>query len=181
VPASAAVLIGCVSTVKPPTDPQHPITVYLRREALHAALLLPRPGGGHVEYGFGDHDWYALGRDRWYHVFDTLLWPTRGTLGRRVLSAEHLTDLQASYPWSDLSPIVVGAEETARLEQRLDAEYRERQDTEIYNSDYVLYFVEHEAGFWLFHNCHDALAQWLRELGCSVGWTPVRGGLDVRP
>jgi hypothetical protein len=182
--AGAAIDLGlasCVSTVRPPTDPQRPVTVYLRREALHAALLLPRPAGGIVEYGFGDYDWYALGKDRWYHVFDTLLLPTRGTLARRDLPVEGLAELKASYPASNLTPIVVGADAAARLEARLDAEYRERQDTEIYNPEYALHFVVHEDGFWLFYNCHDALARWLRELGCSVGWTPVRGGLRAAP
>jgi hypothetical protein len=182
-PAGGAIALGlasCVSTVRPPVDPKRPITLYLRREALHAALLLPRPGGGFVEYGFGEYDWYALGKDRWYHVFDTLLWPTRGTLARRILSAETLAELQVSYLASRLTPIVVGAEEAARLEERLDDEYCARLNTEIYNPEYALHFVEQEDGFWLFYNCHDALARWLRELGCSVGWTPVRGGLFVR-
>ena len=41
-------------------------------------------------------------------------------------------------------------------------------------------FVESEDGFWFLYNCNDALADWLRELGCSVSFVPVRLGLSLR-
>ena len=73
---------GCVSTIEPPSNPRQPVTVFLQSEARHKGLLLPKAEGRFVEYGFGDYDWYALEKDRWYYVFDTVLWPTKGTLGR---------------------------------------------------------------------------------------------------
>jgi len=179
--ASAALLLSaCVSAVVPPDAPEDPVSVVHRKEARHGGLLLPREEGGFVEYGFGDRDWYALGKDSWFHVFDTLLWPTMGTLGRREVEASDLAGLERIYPHSRLTPIVVGEAEIARLRERLEGEFAVRRETRVYNSDYALFFVEHEDGFWLLHNCHDAVAEWLRELGCTVARAPVRLGLSVR-
>ncbi len=172
---------GCTSTIEPPSDPRDPVTVFLRKEARHKALLLPGEIGGFVEYGFGDYDWYALRKDRWYHAFDTVLWPTKGTLGRKSLAAIDVAGLQAHYPYSTLFPIVVGGDEATRLRRRLAEQYADHGDGEIYNHTYDLFFVEHDDRFWFLHNCHDAMAAWLRELGCSVSFAPVRVGLSFEP
>ena len=40
-------------------------------------------------------------------------------------------------------------------------------------------FVRHEDGFWFLYNCNDAVADWLRRLGCAVSWVPIRLDLSV--
>jgi hypothetical protein len=42
-----------------------------------------------------------------------------------------------------------------------------------------MWFVEHPTRFWMFHDCHDELAEWLEELECSVSWAPIRARLRV--
>jgi hypothetical protein len=174
----AAAVAACVSTVRAPVDPVRPVAVYLRSEARHQALLLPRPDG-FVEYGYGDYDWYALGKDRWYHVFDTLLWPTQGTLGRRFLPARDVHELLATHPWFVLTPVEVEGERAERLARRLAEEFEASGESELNNPDYDLSFVPHPDRFCLLHNCHDAAADWLRELGCTVSSACVRLGLSV--
>lgn len=178
--ALAVAWTGCVSTVTPLPSPAEPVTVYLRHEARHRGLILPRAAGGHVEYGYGDWDWYALQRNRWYHAFDTLLWPTPGTLGRRILPVGTLAELQATYPASVLHPLPVERGAAARLEEELEWQFASG-GVALYNPAYGLHFVPHPDRFWLFHNCNDALASWLQALGCRVSPAPVRLGLTVKP
>jgi uncharacterized protein DUF2459 len=175
----ALVAAACVSHVEPPRAPSDPVVVYLRREARHSALILPDPAGGHVEYGYGDWNWYALEKDRWYHVFGTLFWPTRGTLGRCRLEARSAEELESAYPYSRMSAINVERERASELARRLDEEFRAGEATRIHSATYQLDFVQHASSFCLFHNCHDALADWLQSLGCRVSRALVRTGLEV--
>ena len=54
-----------------------------------------------------------------------------------------------------------------RLE--LDARFARRADTFHYNERYDMYFVHDHERYWLFNNCNQVTARWLRRLGCRVG------------
>ena len=116
-------LPGCVSTITPPANPKDPVTVYLLTDARHTGLVLLRPGGDYVEFGYGEWDWYVLNRDRWYNVFDTMLWPTQGTLGRRFLPADDGRTLGERYGSAKLEAIVVSGEKAADLLENLEGQY----------------------------------------------------------
>ena len=176
-----AALGGCVSSVTAPPAPDDPVQVFLRFEALHKGLILPSESGGHVEYGFGEHGWYALMQDRWYHVFGTVLIPTRATLGRRLLTAADYQALMAAYPYSKLHALTVSAARARDLGDELAAEYDAHAGNEIYNRAYRLHFVESDDSYWFLYNCNDAIADWLRRLDCSVSFVPIRLGLRIVP
>lgn len=177
--AFLAAISGCTSTVKPPESPADPVVVFLRSEARHRGLVLPGPNGTFVEYGYGDYDWYALSKDSWYQVFDTILWPTPGTLGRRFLTASSLSDPGRYYPSSRFESIRVERRRAAELEAELSRSFRDRESEIHLNAEYEMEFVPYPDRFWFGHNCHDATAEWLRELGCTVSRTPIRGGLEL--
>ena len=170
---------GCVSSVTAPPAPDDPVHVFLRFEALHRGLILPTESGGHVEYGFGEHGWYALMKDRWYHVFGTVLIPTGATLGQRFLTAADHEALMAAYPYSKLHTLEVSAARARDLADELAAEYEAHVGSEIYNRAYRLHFVESDDSYWFLYNCNDAMARWLRRLDCSVSFVPIRLGLRV--
>jgi hypothetical protein len=167
---------GCASTITPPEAPSDPITVHLVSSGRHAGLLLPCDDGRTVEYGYGEWGWYAQVRTAWWRAPLILLWPHQGTLGRRYVSGDDLVG--DSYGGGKLEPIVVSGDKAARLLARLDAEFAEGGDPH-YNRDYDMSFVMHPDRFSLLHNCHDEVVEWLRELGSSVSWTPVRRGLKM--
>jgi len=173
---AGTLLNGCISTITPPSDPTEPCGVYLLREARHAGIVLPDPRGGFWEYGFGDWDWYALCRDRWYHVFDTMLWPTQGCLGRRRLTAEAVEDLGER---GLVRRFEVERGRAVALLDKLGRRFDKNASNMIYNSAYGLHFVPDEQGFWFLFNCHDAVAEWIEELGCQVSWVPVRFGIEL--
>ena len=176
-----AALGGCVSSVTAPPAPDEPVQVYVRFEALHKGLILPSESGGHVEYGFGENGWYALMQDRWYHVFGTVLIPTRATLGRRLLTAPDHQALMAAYPQSKLHALTVSAARARALADELAVEYQKHAGSEIYNRTYRLHFVESNDSSWILYNCNDSIARWLRRLDCSVSFVPIRLGLRIVP
>ncbi len=169
-------LNSCVSTITPPENPPNPCTAYLLQEAKHVAIVLPDFEGGFVEYGFGDWDWYALIHNRWYHVFDTVLWPTRGCLGRRTHQAASLKKLREK---GALHAITVTDTDARALLSSLNQRFNRNRATEIHNTSYHLHFVQDDDSFWFARNCHDAVAEWMEELGCRVSRAPVRLGLAV--
>lgn len=163
-------LSACLSLVVPPLDPTDPVDVYIVEEGMHTSLVLPRPEGGFVEYGFGEWGWYALKNTAWYNALDAVLYPSQGALGQKNLA--HVPD--------DAQKVRVAQADAAALLKELDAKYDLHKDTEIYNEKLDMRFVVAEKDFWLLFTCSDAAAGWLRRLGCSVSWVPVRCGLKTR-
>lgn len=172
-------LVGCVSTITPPSNPKVPTTVYLLTDAWHTGLVFPCPDGGYVEFAYGEWDWYALNRNRWYNVFDTLLWPTQGTLGRRFMPADDGRTLGGMYRSAKLEAIVVSSEKVADLLEDLDRQYAGGLKAGPSVDSYSRTFFKHDDGFWFLYTCGDATAVWLRRLDCSVSWVPIRLGLSV--
>jgi hypothetical protein len=172
-------IAGCVSTVTPPADPEDPETVYLVTGACHAGVVLPDPAGGMVDFTYGDWDWYAMNHDRWYHVFDTVLWPTCATLGRERLVTRDPQGIRARYPGHVVQPFRAARDRVTRLRLALEARFRAHLADVVYNERWKLSFVPLGRSYWFVNNCNDMTAAWLRELGCSVSWVPVRLGLGL--
>ena len=179
-PLALGAVFGCVSTVTPPAQVKEPQTVYLMFDKLHRGLVLPEEEKGYIEYDFGDWDWYALNKNQWYHVFGTVLVPNRGTLGRRVIAARDGEELRTLFHWMQIKELSVEKDRVSALREDLGAQYRKRAGEEVVNERYGISFVPHEDRFWFLYNCNDAVAGWLRRLGCRVCWVPVRLSLSVR-
>jgi hypothetical protein len=148
----------------------------------HAGLLIPcgpSESGQIVEYGYGAWSWYALGKDDWWRAPATVLWPNSGTLARRYLRAEDLASAEQDHRWGEFSALLVSNEKLERLLTRLDVQFA-AGGTPHHNDLYGMDFVRHPARFWFAHDCHDEVAVWLRELGCSVSSSPIRTKLSVR-
>jgi hypothetical protein len=177
--ALTAFAFGCTSTITPPPRPADATTLFVLREAMHTGLVLPPSGdsGEFVEFGFGDWNWFALGNDAWYHAFATVLWPTRGTLGRRTFGATTEAELRRAVTWAELSPVVVDRGRAAALRLRLEGEFAAGRAELVERTDFQFRFVPSPDSYWFGYNCADAAANWLRELGCAVSWVPIRTAL----
>lgn len=177
----AVSMFGCTSTITPPPAPARPVTVFLLREALHTGVVLPpiAPGDEYVEFGYGDWSWFALGDDAWYHVFATVLWPTQGALGRRSFATREAADLPRVAYWADVTPLQVEAELAQQLRLRLQAQFDAGATGAVQRPELGFTFVPWDRSYWFVDNCADVAAEWFTELGCSVGWAPVRAGLQV--
>lgn len=173
-------LVGCTSTITPPPAPRDPVSVFLVLDDRHRGVVMQDAAGtGMVEFGYGDWDWYAQNHDAWYDVFDTILWPTTGTIGRRPTDATSGQDLRARYPWIELHEFAVERDAMVALRGDLESRFAARASEQHYNARYRMTFVPVDDGYWCLFNCNDAVADWLERLGCSVSWVPIRIGLQV--
>lgn len=170
---------GCVSTARPPAAPDDPVATFVMSDSMHCGLVLPRSEGGFVEYGYGDWDWYAEDYDSWYHVFDTLLWPTQGTLGRRLTVASDGDALRKEFHWMEVYELVVASKDLMRVRAELGALFQKGIEDLVLNRRDQMSFVPHDDGYWMLHNCNDEIAEWLEQLGCEVSWALIRVGLRV--
>jgi hypothetical protein len=175
---AVAVWCGCASTVTPPKDPPDPVVVHLLSTGRHAGVLLPNGDGRTIEYGYGHWNWYALLKNEWWRAPGTILWPSQGTLGRRYVRDADLAAMNKSYGGGTLEALRISRASAERLLARLDADFAAGGDPH-YNELYDMHFVKHPDRFWMFHDCHDEVAEWLEELDCDVGWAPIRTGLRV--
>lgn len=172
-------LSGCTSTVHPPREVgEHPVSVWLIRDARHRGLVLPADDAGLIEFGYGEFAWYAEMRDAWYRAFPAALWPTPGTLGVRRLQARDRDGLRRELPHALIDEIVVARAAAESLRQRLEERFAAGGEP-LWNGVYGFDFVRDPAGYWCLFNCNDAVAEWLVAVGCRVTWVPIRLGLEV--
>ena len=146
----------------------------------HRGLVVPGPGGGLVEYGFGDWNWYALGRDRWYHVFATVLWPKAGCFARREHPEGDLTALRQRLASVRLLVVAVPQARVLALRDRMERGFADRAADAHWNPRHGMLFVPCERSFWFANTCADQVADWLRELDCEVSWVPIRVGFRLQ-
>lgn len=106
-----------------------------------------------------------------------MLWPTRGALGRRTFGATNEAELRRTVTWAELSPVVVDRGLAAALRHRLEDEFAAGSADLVERVDFQFRFVPSPDSYWFGYNCADAAAIWLRELGCRVGWVPIRTAL----
>ncbi len=173
-------LAGCTSLVTPWAVVPDPVEVLIVRDGIHTGLILPCSMGMCIEYGYGEWNWYALNKDKWYDVFDTVLWPTQGALARRVYVISDINEL-ISYRGSGTAVMLrVSRRRVDSLCQILDSLYTAGRATEVYNPVTRMHLVKYDRGFWWHNNCADAVAEWLRALGCTVTFDLVRTGLSLR-
>lgn len=155
--------------------------MFLLREAMHTGIVLPgaHPDDEYVEFGFGDWSWYARGNDAWYHAFAPVMWPTQGGLGRRAFGVGTAAAIPQAAWWAEVLPVVVSRQRAAALRARLQQRFDAGKANQVERTDLKFQFVPYDASYWLPQNCADVAAGWFEELGCEVGWRPIRLALTV--
>jgi hypothetical protein len=171
---------GCTGVITPPVNPVDPVEVYIADEGRHAGLILPREGGGAVEYAYGEWEWFALSRDEWWRVPMVLFLPTAGTLGRREVSAEPSPEsIRAARVIEALHVVRVSRRDAAALVRKLDERYARHADRMVKSPDYHLEFVRDHEPYSILHHCNTELIAWLGELGCRVRGRPLHASFEV--
>ncbi len=161
--------LGCTYQIRPPLDPQNPVSVFVADYGYHSTLLLPRGDNGVVEYAYGEREWFAHNHEEWYRVAPVLLWPTPAVLGRRELAAPPTYQaLREHVRPQALHEIPVERAAADRLAQELDAEFESRRGEAIVNKRLDMTFVPYGPPYCLFSHCNMFVAEWLRDIGCDV-------------
>jgi hypothetical protein len=180
--ASAPGLAGCATTiVVPPPAPADPVDVYVIDHGRTTSLAIAASDGGMLRYAYGDWDYYALGRNDFWHGVAALLWPTQAGLGRGVLEGPLTPDSVRRQLTAIEAIHALRVERTLSLafERRMDALFDSRRGTRVDNAAYRLSFVHHPRPYTYFWNSNHAVASWLRELGCRTQGWPARASWRV--
>lgn len=175
---------GCSTRVIPPSDVRDPVPIYLTDYGRHSSLLLPmEPLDQRIfaEYAFGDYDFFARERWRWWDMIRVAFYSQRSTIGRRYL--------QLAYDDPEKIAEVLGLPRVQRLEvsqmkvrallDELDDRFCENLDTLIYGPTTEMWFVEDPRRYTIADNCNGQTARWLRELGCEIRGSALTSGFIV--
>ncbi len=150
----------------------------------HASLILPAGDGGSVRYSYGDWQYYAQVETGTSEASAALLWPTRAGLGRRQLQGPSTSASvrgQVGVWIEGLYEVIVDAGRIEAVRARLDSIYEANLETRIYNAAYDLEFVHHPRAYWALHNSNEAVAVWLKQLGCRVRRPVLFSNWTVEP
>lgn len=175
-------LAGCATTVIPPERSADPVEVYVVDHGSTSSLIIPASGGGMLRYAYGDWNYYALGRKELRYGIAALFWPTQSGLGRAELrgDAGEPTVRAQAFSIESLHSVPVERARVREFEQRMEALFDERRDTEVENPLTGLSFVHHPRDYTYLWNSNHAVASWLRELGCGTLGPSSRARWRVR-
>jgi hypothetical protein len=179
---------GCGTLhVRPPTNVQDPVRVYVIDYGRTSRLVLPARATAHlsaastpestiekatrVEYAYGDWNWYALNNDSLIDAAGALLIPTRATLGRRAVET---TGTTASGHVGKVYTFTVSRTASNNLKDHLDAIIDDPDLTRVHNPLRNMTFVRLRKSYWLPNQSSTEMKSWLQSLGCRVrGWTLI--------
>src|SRR3989440_1395201 len=137
-----ALVGGCATRVVPPANPANPVAVYITDYGRHSSILLPMGDGHLMEYSYGDWEYYALNKYKWYIGATKLILSDCSGLGRRILP--HPGDDEALQKYINskrLLRIEIEQSRVLELLAELDRRYNERVDTMVFNNYSHAYFV----------------------------------------
>jgi hypothetical protein len=156
------------------------VAVYVTDYGRHSSVLLPMGDGHLVEYSYGDWEYYALNKYKWYIGASKLVYSHGSGLGRRLVP--HPGDdleLRKQIGSKRLLRLDIEQSRVRELLAELDLRYYERIETLIFNDYGKAYFVKDAARYGLFHTCNAETAGWLRKLGCEVDGLAVISNFEV--
>ena len=86
-------------------------------------------------------------------------------------------EMAGAAPWAELQPVLVERQRANALHERLQQEFDAGRAQQVDRRELRFSFVPMPRSYWFPQNCADLAAEWLTELGCDVGWLPIRLGL----
>lgn len=167
--------------VTPPAKVLDPVTVHVLDYGRHSSLVLPNDDGSAVEFAFGEWNWFARNKTKWWRVPGVLLCCNASTLGRRTLpDADALERLHADGWFESSYSLRVERNAARSLLQRLESEYSTGGASE-YNPATGLHHVRNRRSYHMLENCNTVVAEWLRDLGCETRGFSLDARFDIRP
>ena len=167
----AVLSLGCTARVIPPQGVVSPQRVWLLSYDLHPSLVFAQEPDQLVMFEYGEWQWFAQKQTHWSRVFAVFIWPTQGSLSRRALNMsassntlEVVYAFEANQGWA----IDVEQELAQDLLVRLEDRYRSVQSSAYYRRDLDTWFVKDPASYHMLRTCSEVMADWLRDLDCSV-------------
>lgn len=165
----ALLITGCSARIIPPPHPADPTPVFVTDYGRHSSLILPDGAGDLTEFAYGDWDWFAVNKNKWYNAVGALFWSEGATLGFRTIDAGPTrSDLTQVVGCKSMLRFNAERSKVESLRLKLAARLDSRLDSMVYNPVSGFNFVRDEEHYSLWHNCNHLTAEWLRELGCRI-------------
>jgi hypothetical protein len=176
---------GCTIHVQPPTQVQDPVKVYLVDSGDTGRLWLPNtndPEPTYTQWCFGDWKWFALNDQNPLYGLVVFVVPTPGALGRAPAAGPPTNASgQPRVPCEVIHEITVEWARARALNYTLATRFRLQIDTEIYNQERGLWFVQDKDVYWLLNQSSTQTAYWLQALGCQVHGFTLIANFSVAP
>ncbi len=176
----AVAALGCAMHVRSAAELADPVPVFVIDYGYHSSLLLPRPSGEVAEYAYGEWKWFALGQNAWYRLAPVLCWPTRGTLGNRVLSGPpELDNMRAQTGMQSIYELHAEQRRVEALLAELDRRFERHHAEMVINEASQLWFVPDDRPYSLARQCNSEVGEWLEDLGCETRGRPLLARFEI--
>ena len=177
-------LQGCAAVaLHPPEGPEDPVMVALLDHGHHSSLVLPAEApDAWLRYSYGDWAFYVERRTNPLMGFAGLFLPTKGALGRQVLTGPELAgaaEHQLRVPLEELFTLVVTRERATALREELEGIWQAGYDERAESSAWDMAFVEHPEAYTLRNNSNRMVARWLMALDVEVSRAPILSNWQV--
>ena len=124
--------LGCSGTIHPPRVRSGFESIYLTDYGRHSSLVLPTDDGGFVEWAYGDWNWFALGRTKWYNALGAVFISPQATLAREPFPRPSSPEaLQAALGAVSMTRINVSPSRVDALMSELETRYEKQKATEL--------------------------------------------------
>ena len=165
----------------PPKAVKEPERVWLVQFPIHPGLVFQANPDHVVMYEYGEWDWFALQRTHWTRVFPVFLWPTQGSLSRRVINLpvpvghNHSSEtIRRAFMADKAWAIDADHKRVRQLLAQLEQRYGDSSEQPLYRPDLDTYFVKDRVSYHALRTCQEVMVAWLRQLDCRVSgllWT----------
>ena len=173
-------LPGCAWHIEPPKHVNDPVPVFISQYEIHTGLALPGDSNAFIEYGFGEWNWYGLGRQDTFSGIRAVTGLGSGALSRRtlpyILNAEAFARAARS---GRSARLLVERSDANRLRGQLEARWKANSDTVVVHEPKGMVVSRDRARYHLLANSNQAVARWLRQLGCRIRGAPLTSNFEL--
>ncbi len=173
-------LSSCAWKVVPPRDAAEPVPVFVSEYGRHTRLALPDRTAAFFEYGFGEWNFYGLEKRGVFSALRAITGLGRGAFSRRKLpyTLEESRFVQAAGSRRSVR-LFVERSRAEELRYELEGRWRANLRTVVIRAWDHIPVSPDRARYHLFHNSNQAVAGWLKRLGCRVIGCPITSNFQV--
>ena len=173
-------LAGCAWKVVPPQDVFEPVPVFVSEYGRHTRLALPDRTAAFFEYGFGEWNFYGLEKRGAFSALRAITGFGRGAFSRRKLpyTLEESSFVQAAGSRRS-ARLFVERSRAEELREELERRWRANLGAVVIRAWDQIPVSRDRARYHLFHNSNQAVAGWLKRLGCRVVGGPIASNFQV--
>lgn len=133
----------------------------------HSSLIIPDLKGGHLEYAFGEWNYFAREKTQWYRLPTVLLLPTASTLAKGEYPNQAALDRHLNRFVTEIFPLATEQSKLEDFKKYVQGIYESGLESH-YRKDLEFNFVKlPNLSYSLLRNCNSVMISWLKKLGVT--------------